>query len=161
MDKTLKIFIASLVGVIVLIILLDGMRVKPVNWQPTYSLDKKNPLDLYIFNQEVEHFFPAKTFHRINTTFYQYLWENKDIPRNYLIIKSSAYQELDTAMLNSVKKGSNLFVNAEFTDSGFLDSLGITCTDLSYMAPLTDTDSVQLHLTMSDWKNKSLKILKE
>ena len=158
MDKTLKIFIASLVGVIVLIILLDGMRVKPVNWQPTYSLDKKNPLDLYIFNQEVEHFFPAKTFHRINTTFYQYLWENKDIPRNYLIIKSSAYQELDTAMLNSVKKGSNLFVNAEFTDSGFLDSLGITCTDLSYMAPLTDTDSVQLHLTMSDWKNKSLKI---
>lgn len=158
MDKSLKIFLASLVGVIILIIVLDGMRVKPVNWQPTYSLDTKNPFDLYVFNQQVDKLFPAKKFERVENTFYNYTWDNGDVPRNYLIIKHSVYQELDTLLLQSIKKGSNLFVNAEFLDADFLDSLGVTYTELDYMSPLTNTDSVELNLSTSHWGNKYYKV---
>lgn len=49
MDRTLKLFIASLAGLIVLIVILDGLRVKPVNWEESFSLDKKSHSD-YIFS---------------------------------------------------------------------------------------------------------------
>lgn len=158
MDRAFKIFLAMLVGVIILIILLDGMRTKPVNWQPTYSLDTKNPLDLYVFNQNIDELFPNSKLERSENTFYQYTWEHGDTLRNYLIIKNSVYQELDTLMLKSVKNGSNLFVNAEFIDSDFLDSLNASTTDLDYMSPLTNTDSVELNLTMSNWNNTFYKL---
>ena len=160
MDKTLKIFIASLVGVIILIVVIDDMRVKPVNWDQTYSIDTKNPLDLYVFNEQVTTFFNEKTFSRYDNSFYQYISEHKDSVRNYLIIDYSAYFDMDSILLKTIKNGSNLFISAEDFDQNLIDSLKITFTDLNYSSPLLDEDSVYLMLTTSDWRNKSLKIKK-
>ena len=57
MSKTLKIYIAVIVGIVLLLVFFNSAKVKPVNWAKSYSLDTKNPFDLYIFNQEISNFF--------------------------------------------------------------------------------------------------------
>ncbi len=161
MDKTLKIFLASLVGVIILIIVVDGMRVKPIVWAPTYHIHHTNPLDLYVFNRQVEDLFPKNTLERTNSSFYQYLNDNGDtIPRNYLIIDYNVYDRLDSITLRTVAQGSTLFISGENIRKTFLDSLGVELSDLNYAGPLNEEDSVCLTLTSSAWKRDSLYLKK-
>lgn len=161
MDKTLKIFLASLVGVIILIIIVDDMRVKPIVWEPTYNINYKNPLDLYVFNQQIDALFPEKTLEKTNATFYQYLWENGDtIRRNYLMIDFNMYERLDSTTLAEVAAGSTLFISGENIRRTFLDSLGVEFSDLNYSSPLNDEDSVCLTLTASDWQTQHVYLKK-
>lgn len=160
MDKSLKIFIASLVGVIVFIIIIDGMRVKPVDWSPTYSLDKKNPLDLYVFREQISSIIPQNKLSISDNTFYQYTTENGDLQRNYIIINQGVGFEMDSVVLKSVKNGSNLFLSTEYIGGDLLDSLDISYLNLSYNSPLLEEDSIYLTLSSSDWKDQSLVLTK-
>ena len=112
MDKTLKIYLALLVGVIILIIFMDLYSTKPTNWNPTYSLDTKNPLDLYVFNHEADKFFPKGNLKRVTVTPFEYFREHKETS-NFLIINEGVYDLADSILFDQVRKGSNLFISAE------------------------------------------------
>ena len=73
MDKTFKIYLAVLLGVIIVVFFIQKSRPKPVDWTPTYSLDNKNPLDLYVFNHEVDKIIPKGRLKRVTETPYEYL----------------------------------------------------------------------------------------
>lgn len=160
MDKTLKVFVALLIGVIILIVIVDDMRMKPVNWQPSYSLDKKNPLDLYVFNEQISTFFSQKGVSRTDETSYQYISERKDTVRNYIIIDQSVNIEMDSVLLKALQKGSNLFVSSEYIDIELLDTLGVRFLNYSYDKPIIKDDTLITTLTTSSWKGKSLVLRK-
>ena len=153
MDKTLKIYIAALVGVIILIIFIDMSRTKPTNWSPTYSLDNKNPLDLYVFNHEVETIFPNGELQRVTVTPFEYFRENKDAV-NILIINQNVYNLADSILLNEVKKGSILWMSAENFIRFFTDTLKLNYSYVENNLSLKKQDSIKLTLTMSDWNKK-------
>lgn len=158
MSRSIKIFLAASVGVIFLIYFLSGLKERPVNWQKHYSLDYKNPFDLYVFSREADTLFPKNKFIITKKTFYNYIWDNKDVPRNYLKINVGVYDDIDSLMLKSVKNGSNLFISAETIFHSFIDSLGIEYTDLNYMGPVTSDDSLYVTLITNSWGKKSYKI---
>ena len=153
MDKTLKIYLAALLGVIVLLVFIDFSRTKPTDWTPTYSLDNKNPLDLYVFNHEVGKIIPKERFKRVAVTPYEYLHDNKK-PANFLIINQNVYDTGDTILLNEVSKGSNLWISAENFISSFTDSLKLQYAYTDQDQSLKKLDSIKLTLTMKNWHDK-------
>lgn len=155
MDKTMKMYLGALLGVIILIIFIDMSRTKPTDWTPTYSLDNKNPLDLYVFNHEVEKIIPKERLKRISDTPFEYFREH-DENENYLIINQNIYSLADSILLEKVSRGSNLWVSAENFIRFFTDTLGLDYTDVDPSSNLKKIDAIKLTLTMKNWKNKEL-----
>src|ERR1035437_1794189 len=153
MDKTLKMYTAALIGVIILIVLADIYHTKPTDWTPTYSLDDKKPLDLYVFNHEVEKIFPNGKLKRTTVTPFEYFRENKETA-NFLIVNVNVYDLADTILLDQVSKGSNLFISAENFIRLLTDTLKLNYSYVENDFSLKKQDSVKLTLTMANWKNK-------
>lgn len=155
MDKTMKIYIGILLGVIALVIFIDMSRTKPVDWSPTYKLDGKNPLDLYVFSNEVEKLFPDNKLTKVKVTPFEYFREH---PENMtiMLINMSVYDVLDSVMLQKIAAGSNLFISAENLKRTFTDTLKISYTDVDPELSLKTLDSVRLTLTSNVWKKDEM-----
>ena len=153
MDKTLKLYIAALIGVIILIVFIDMNKKTPTNWSPTYSLDNKNPLDLYVFNHEVDKIFPKGNLKRVTVTPFEYFRNNKK-NANFLIINLNVYDLTDSVLLDRVHQGSTLWISAENYIHFFTDTLKLNYSSVENDFTLKKTDSVKLTLSMSNWKNR-------
>ena len=101
-----------MLGVVVFLVVVDAVRVQPLNWEPTYSLDTKNPFDLYVFDREMKSFFPHQKVEKVTTSPFMYVSEHHEAV-NYLVIKPTFFNLSDTALINEVKNGSNLFLSSE------------------------------------------------
>jgi hypothetical protein len=135
---------------VLIILLIDTFRVNPTNWKPTYSLDHKNPFDLYVFNREIKNIIPENRIKRILKTPYEYIQEQtKKV--NYLVIKQNMYITDDTLLLEEVKKGSNLFVSSENYISNITDTLGLKYTEVDSDLSLKKLDILKLSLTNKNW----------
>jgi hypothetical protein len=154
MDKTLKIYLAALLGVILLVVFIDMSRTKPVDWTPTYSLDNKNPLDLYVFNHEVNKIIPKDRLKRVTVTPFEYFRNNDGGKANYLIINQNVYDLGDSLLLDEVKNGSNLWVSAENFIKFFTDTLQLKYSYVDLNLSLKSNDSIKLTLSMKNWHDK-------
>jgi hypothetical protein len=153
MDKTLKLYIAALIGVIILIVFVDMYKTIPTNWKPTYSLDNKNPLDLYVFNHEVDKIFPKGNLKRVTVTPFEYFRKNKETA-NFMIINLNVYNLTDSVLLDRVRQGSTLWISAENYIHFFTDTLKLNYSSVENDFTLKITDSIKLTLSMSNWKNR-------
>ena len=106
MGKTIKLYLAGIFLLVLIILLIDTFRIKPTNWKPTYSLDYKNPFDLYVFNREIKNIIPENRITRILSTPYEYI-QNQTDTVTYLMIRQNMYFIGDTVILEKVKEGSN------------------------------------------------------
>lgn len=152
MGKTIKLYLAGIFLLVLIILLIDTFRVKPTNWKPTYSLDHKNPFDLYVFNREIKNIIPENRIKRIVRTPYEYIQENNGTV-TYLVIKQNMYIIGDTIILDEVKKGSNLFISCENLIRNITDSLGLNYTEADSDLSLKKLDLLRLSLTNKNWRN--------
>ncbi|RZJ64500.1 MAG: DUF4350 domain-containing protein [Flavobacterium sp.] len=102
----LKILIGFLVLVFVLMIVLDGGQPKEVNWKPTYGVKDKNPLGLYVFDQEIGRL-TNDTIERIRVTPYEFFDTKYDtLAKTYKIkgtfLNISNAENLDNESLKEV-----------------------------------------------------------
>ena len=139
MGRTLKIYLAGILFLVVALVIFDSFKVKPTNWERNYKLDYKNPYDLYIFNHELKNLVPDQTVERVISSPYEYIEEQTDTV-TYFVIKHRMYDIGDSILLEEVKKGNNLFVSSEMFFRGFTDSLGIKYleTDNDYLLKKQD-----------------------
>ena len=144
-----------MLAIVVLIVVIDAGRPKPVNWEPTYSLDHKNPLDLYVFNQQAEKLIGRDRLKRITVTPFEYLREDSSMV-NMLIINQNEYDMGDSVLLDAVARGSNLFISAENIISYFTDTLNVEYGDVDETMNLQTVDSVHLTLAMKNWSGRPL-----
>lgn len=77
MSKTLKIYIAVLVLLIVGIAFIDANRPKPIDWSPNYLTYSKKPLGLYVLNEELLNIIRNDLI-RIDETPYEYFSYSND-----------------------------------------------------------------------------------
>ena len=148
MGKSAKVYLLIMLAIVVLIVVIDAGRPKPVNWEPTYSLDHKNPLDLYVFNQQAEKLIGRDRLKRITVTPFEYLREDSSMV-NMLIINQNEYDMGDSVLLDAVARGSNLFISAENIISYFTDTLNVEYGDVDETMNLQTVDSVHLTLAMN------------
>lgn len=148
MNKTIKIYIVFLVLLLVAIIYFDANRPKPINWSPTYGINDKFPLGLYIFNEETSTLFKGQKVSKVSETAYEYFERMYDydslvntykrkgtilsISENYLIDDESTQE-----ILYYVQHGNKAFISSKTFPQKLMDSLKFT-----YSSELNLSDSV-------------------
>lgn len=74
MSKNIKIYIAVLVFILILILIGDYNKPKPIDWRPTYSVNDKIPFGLYVFDKEINGILKNQKVERIpDITPYEFL----------------------------------------------------------------------------------------
>jgi hypothetical protein len=153
MSKSVKIYIAILVVIFALIILADRDQPKPIDWRPTYALNDKIPLGLYVFNHEIKELLSDQIVKRIDTlTPYELLAPKYDLNTldegriirgtffsiaEYSVIDSQSITEI----LHFVSRGNHAFLSMKAFPKNLLDSLKVACTT-DFHHPGNDTTVV-------------------
>jgi hypothetical protein len=134
MHRTLKLYIALLVVLLVTIVVIDSNRPKPIDWTPTYSLKDKIPFGLYVLDNEIGSLLKNQKIEKFKTTPYEFFQGNYDYDPNArdtleqgIFLSISKNSNLDsqsiTEICSYVGKGNNAFMSSETIPNELLDSL--------------------------------------
>jgi len=139
MNKTIKIYVVFLLLLLAGIIYVDATRPKPINWSPTYGINDKIPLGMYVFNEEAPNYFKNQKINRVFETGYEYFEPLYDydslvntytkkgtilsISENYLIDEESTQE-----ILYFVEHGNKAFISSKNFPQKLMDSLKFTFT---------------------------------
>lgn len=144
MDKSLKIYVALLVLLLSVIVIIDINAPKPINWTPTYSLSDKNPLGMYVFNEEIDSLLKDRKIEKINITPYEYLeplYDYDSLVNTYeakgtfLIINGFSVLDSEsiTELFYFADHGNDVFISMKSFPDQLLDSLKVAIgTDFEY-----------------------------
>ncbi|MDR2816431.1 MAG: hypothetical protein LBB62_06995 [Proteiniphilum sp.] len=140
MNKTLKIYLLVFAVLIAVMVAIDLTREKPPDWSPTYYLDEKNPLDLYVLNREANRLFNDSVI-RYDRNPFEYFQRQDSLnikKETYLFVREYLYIDdaLANKILNAVKQGSTLFIASDGFPSYLTDTLQATCDYVSYGNPV-------------------------
>jgi len=153
MDKNIKIYIAILVFVLALILVADRDQPKPIDWSPTYSVNDKIPLGLYVFDKEIHGFLKPQKLEKIVTeTPYEFLdskYNEDTLVENYAIkgtiLNISEANNIDdqsiTEIFYFVSHGNNAFLSMKEFPRAILDSLKLR---INVNFGLPDSNSIWL-----------------
>lgn len=138
MNKSIKIYIAILVLILVAIIYIDAHKPKPINWTPTYAINDKIPLGMFVFDQEIKSVLKDQKIEKIKTSPYEFFInkleydddngdESYNIKGTFLNIAdiSTIDKESVKEILYFVSSGNNAFISAENLPEFLLDTLKI------------------------------------
>lgn len=138
MNKSIKIYITILVLILVAIIYIDAHKPKPINWTPTYAINDKIPLGMFVFDQEIKSVLKDQKIEKIKTSPYEFFInkleydddngdESYNIKGTFLNIAdiSTIDKESVKEILYFVSSGNNAFISAENLPEFLLDTLKI------------------------------------
>jgi len=134
MGKAIRNYLILLsVVVIVMALTVFSSADRKVDWEQTYDANSKQPFGLYIFGEQLKHFF-SKRVDRISYTPYEYLRRNQQKGNYNYIFTTKGIDEVSLKkILSDVRAGSQaLFLNE---DQGLIDTLKIE-TDYDYVSKI-------------------------
>jgi len=134
MGKAIRNYLILLsVVVIVMALTVFSSADRKVDWEQTYDANSKQPYGLYIFGEQLKHFF-SKRVDRISYTPYEYLRRNQQKGNYNYIFTTKGIDEVSLKkILSDVRAGSQaLFLNE---DQGLIDTLKIE-TDYDYVSKI-------------------------
>jgi hypothetical protein len=134
MSKSLKIYVSVLVLLFIAMIYFDAKKPKPINWTPTYGVNDKIPLGLYVFDQEMAGIFKNQKIEKINVTPYEYFYNNYNsdsLVNNYKVkgtfVSISENPNLDEESIKElcyfVSHGNSVFISSKTIPNSLLDTL--------------------------------------
>lgn len=164
MNRTLKIYIAFLVLIVIGIILIDANRSKPIDWSPTFATKDKIPFGLYVLDNEIDTLLPKHKVERFGSTLYEYLDPKYSFKDSTYSVKGtllfiSQNNEFDESSLNEliwfVEHGNTAFLSMTDFPKKLMDTLK---TDFGNQYSLTD--SVYFNVTNREFKHHKFKFKK-
>ncbi|MFC4219147.1 DUF4350 domain-containing protein [Flagellimonas marina] len=129
MDRKSKLVIALFALVVVVIIITEIARPKPINWRPSYTSTDKIPFGCYVLYNELPSIFPDDTIETVDKSVYD-LMVSRDstLSSNYIFINE--YIDLDEQethqLLKYVEQGNSVFISATGFGWPLLDTLNIS-----------------------------------
>lgn len=159
MNRTLKIYIAFLVLIIVGIIAIDSGRPKPINWSPTYATQDKIPFGLFVFDKEIQNLLPGQKIERFGNSVYEFLdpkysYTDSTYTAKGTILLISQQHNIDatsaTELLYFVEHGNTAFLSMQSFPDILKDSLKFDFSNGLYL-----NNKLQLKLTGNNFKNKA------
>ncbi|UUC45488.1 DUF4350 domain-containing protein [Flavobacterium cerinum] len=159
MNRTLKIYIAFLVLIIVGIIAIDSGRPKPINWSPTYATQDKIPFGLFVFDKEIQNLLPGQKIERFGNSVYEFLdpkysYTDSTYTTKGTILLIGQLHNIDatsaTELLYFVEHGNTAFLSMQSFPDILKDSLKFDFSNGLYL-----NNKLQLKLTGNNFKNKT------
>jgi hypothetical protein len=126
MRKNFKYFL-PLAITLVLLIVIELARPRPIDWTPSYSRDDKIPYGSFVLYDLLPRLFPQQSIAPIDATVYEVLEQLDDSVSNYIFInRTFEPDQYDTEkLLDFASNGGTIFVSAEDISGNFADTLGI------------------------------------
>lgn len=133
MQKSLKIYIAILIILLVAIVIIDGSKPIPIDWTPTYDTKDKIPFGLYVLDKEFSGILNDRKFKKLDNTPYEYFRTDnlKDAAQTLQVegtfLRISDFSDLDKlssiSLLDFAGRGNNVFLSMKDFPAVILDSL--------------------------------------
>ena len=112
---------------LILLVVIEALKPKEINWSPTYSIHDKIPFGTSAIYHLSKDLFPDKEIKTINETGYNYLIDNDSEFSMIYISHSTFFDEQSVEkILAFIHKGNEIFISSENIDPKILDSLHIT-----------------------------------
>ncbi len=144
MRKNYKLFL-PLILAFALLLVIESVKPKPLNWTPSFSLKHKIPFGSFVLFEMLDNLFPKESILIANSPIYNTLPDSLDtIYKNYLFISNEFKpDQLDRETLESfIEEGGHVFISAQTFGEAFSDSLGFSTT------PKFKADSLLVNLPM-------------
>src|SRR5690606_15627420 len=134
MKKSLIMYIALFALVIVLIMIVDANKPKPIDWRPSYKTEEKIPLGLYVLDKEAKSIFKDSKLKKFSVTPYEYITPLYDYDLDdytekgtFINIDESSKIDPESAeeLLYFAEYGSTVFLSMKDFPKVILDSLKI------------------------------------
>ncbi|KAA3609919.1 MAG: hypothetical protein D8M58_08245 [Calditrichaeota bacterium] len=154
MMKNIKLFLPLIIA-IGLLVVIETVKPKPLNWTPTFSSTDKIPFGNYIVYSLLDDLFPGENLLMAEWPIYNTLPDSLNtIYKNYIFVCNDFEpDQLDTeTLLSFVEEGGNVFISAHSFGTNFSDSLGIS-TNLKYVK-----DSLSVNRSLLNKIDKSFPI---
>lgn len=148
MSKTIKIYIAVLVLLLVVILVVDYNRPKPIDWRPTYNITDKIPLGMYVFDQESKKILRNDSIKKITKTPYEFL------DSKYITDTIAGHYNIQGTL---VSIGKNIEIDPEsWKEIFYFVSHGNTAFISTTNLPQIFTDSLNIELDANfNYNNKA------
>jgi hypothetical protein len=112
-----------------LLVLLEYLTPKQVNWMKTFNVEHKIPYGLYVFSNSLERMFPESVIYRPDSSAYE-VFKDEDyssmLGANYIYVRDNFDLDRESfdEILDWTSRGNNAFISAHYLRNGFLsDSL--------------------------------------
>ena len=145
MNKSGIIYATIILVILGAIIAIDAAKPKPLNWSPSYDVNDKIPLGLYVFNKELPQLFKGEEINKFNITPYEYFdsaydYETYeyDIAGTYLAVADENELDFESVdeLLTFASYGNTVFLSMNNFPLKILDTLGV---EMEYNYYLSDT----------------------
>lgn len=159
-------YIVIVLGSFALLLLIEYLTPKPIDWSQTYRREDRIPYGNYILHKELSGLLQQPVVENTQT-FYERQLVNDTAAANYLLIQDDLNMDsLDVqALLKLVSAGSDAFITARYIDAKLRDSLQVELYDnysLDKQPLLTElTDSVGLFMVNPQLKSPAPYFLKK
>ncbi len=149
MGRKNRIFIFLVAGLFILLVILEGTRKKPVNWQYSFSSKDKIPYGSYLLKDILKSVHPGSKFIDNYDELFLYTRYNPS-PEKSAFIFITKYFSLDKfdldELLSFAKKGNDIFISAEGFSKNIYDTLNFNYI-YKWEHPLDSNRFTQLNFT--------------
>ncbi|MGY5355011.1 DUF4350 domain-containing protein [Wenyingzhuangia sp. IMCC45467] len=124
-------FIILGIVIVLIIVLIDSISPKDIDWSPTYHEKHTQPFGLKVFHDQLNSIFKLENVLTLKNTFYEYQQEHSLstlTPNNIYINIDLQYAPDPTSensLLKFIAKGNTAFISANSFSKNLLDSLKI------------------------------------
>jgi hypothetical protein len=129
-------YILLLIATILLVVAVEWLSPKPINWTATYSQDDKNPFGAYILHDLLPSIFPGKEIQTLDATLYEQDQMEELNEGNYIFIAedlSLGEEDMDI-LLRLAKDGNNIFIAAQTYPQYLKDTLHFDTENIFFVA---------------------------
>jgi hypothetical protein len=144
MFKGNKKYIFILTLCFTVLILLQVLTPKPLNWNPSYMKKDKVPFGTFALYEALPGIFPGQTISAETFPIYNSLVGKEIAHSNYIIINNTFQPDkLDTReLLAFARKGNNVFIAANYFSGVFADTLKLKTDNYFGLTDIPDSDSL-------------------
>ncbi|MDX1672287.1 MAG: DUF4350 domain-containing protein [Balneolaceae bacterium] len=151
MNKKERIYIIVLVSSVVLYVIFQVMKPKPVDWNPSFTGLDKVPYGCYILRDQLPTLFPGQEVIPRTEPIYTSYNDTSDT-KNYIFINNSfSPDRLETEkLIERVSQGNRAFISALYMEGALPDTLGFTVAqalNLRFDQTTLSEDSLGLNFT--------------
>ncbi len=120
-------YIILLVALFAILVYLETIAPKDVDWRQTFSARDKIPFGTWVLHDELKTLYPETEVKDITTSFYEYEKQTSETNNSIVIITNIFRPDsLDMSFLyDKARAGADVLIAANFVETDIVDSLGL------------------------------------
>ena len=120
--------------ILILTMVIELLKPKPIDWSFNLESEKKAPYGTYALFNTIKDLFPNKKITTNKRTAYEYNKSKQAKTKNFIYIANNFNtDELETeTLLRFLEEGNNLFISAHYFSSFFADTLGFSVDNSAF-----------------------------